>query len=81
MKLFEKFELLKSLILNKHQSCAFDISKKSNLNDIYKYKVKSLNELFNYFNYNQISQRNKNIILDEKIKILLDHDIKKFLNI
>jgi len=81
MKLFEKFESLKNLILNKHQSCAFDISNKRYLKDIYKDKAKSLYELFNYFNYNQRLQRNQNIIPDEKIKMLLDQEIKRLLNI
>jgi len=81
MKLFENFERLKSLILNKHQIYAFDNFMKRDLTDIYTDKTDSIFELFKYFNGNQRISRNLNLIPDEKIKKLLDQDLKNLLNI
>jgi len=54
---------------------------KRDLTDIYKDKTESLFKLFKYFNGNQSISRNQNLIPDEKIKTLLDQDLKNLLNI
>jgi len=81
MKLFENFKRLKKLILNNHQICIFENSKKRIWTDIYKDKIKSLFELSKYFKGNKKLTRFRNIIPDDKLKILLDQDLKNLLNL
>lgn len=81
MKLFENFEKLKSLILNKHQIYAFENSFKRDLTDIYKDKAESLFELCKYFNRKEKTTKFMNIVSDQKIKIIFDQDLKNFLNL
>jgi len=81
MKLFENFEKLKSLILNKHQINAFDYFKKRDLREIHKNKEETLLELYKYFKGKELVVGNHNIISDEKIILLLDQDITNLFNI
>jgi len=81
MKLFENFENLKSLILNKHQIYAFDFFKKRDLREINLSKEENLLELFKYFMDKDTFSRSKNIIPDNKIIFLLNQDLKNLFNI
>jgi len=81
MKLFENFERLKSLILNKQQIFAFDYFKKRDLSEINKNKVENLQELYKYLKGIKDFSENQNIISDEKITYFLDKDIKNFFSI
>jgi len=80
MKLFENFERLKSLILNKQQIFAFDYFKKRDLSELNKNKVENLQELYKYLKGMEFSE-NHNLISDENIIYLLDQDIKNFFSI
>jgi len=80
MKLFENFEKLKILLLNRQQINAFDFFKKRDLSEINSNKENNLIDLYKYLKEERLAN-DQNLIPDNKIILFLDQDIKNLINI
>jgi len=80
MRMFENFEKLKKLILNKNQLYAFNHMRTRDLGEIDLDKQQCLYELLNYYKEKTKNPENQgDLVSDEAIFSMLKGDVKKLL--